>query len=149
MFFSHILCFNSNYVDKIASFHAVAMATARIIVREPVRAGKCQAERGWRAQSAFSLQPGMALHHILQPQVCPRPPFCAPRWECGNAAISKSCPGWLSSEENFLGHELESESNEDLCTSPTALEMLSISPVVTPCAPALPQRQARCSEEVG
>lgn len=146
MFFSPMLCFNSNDVDKkIPNNPSMLSLWLRLgSLCGSLQAGKCQAERGWRARCSYFLQPGTVLGHVLQPQVCPRPPFhphLIGKWKRCNCKIF--C--WLARhEENFPGHELESK--KDLCTSPPrrCYQRCHNTRSLT-----LPQRLACCSAEIG
>lgn len=122
MFFSHILCFNSNYVDKQASFHAVAMATAGIIVREPV-SRKMPSGEGVVSPALLLLAARVGPSTTNSSRKFARghlPTLHHPRgmgtWK--HCCCEVFC--WLAQrEQDFPGHELESvRAKEDLCTSP-------------------------------
>lgn len=89
LFFSHILCFNSNYVDKKASFHAVTMATARIIVREPASRKMLGGEGAASpsvAPSRSRVRPSAASsgHKFVRGHLS-----IPTQWERGNTAIAE------------------------------------------------------------
>ena len=76
------------------------MATDWLIVREPASRKTPSEERAgaWRS----FLQLGTALHHVLQPQVCLRPPFLSHPMGMWKHCSCEVC--WLAHhEEDFLG----------------------------------------------
>lgn len=141
MFFSYILCFKLCRQKKPPSMPLLWLQLRSLC--GSLRAGKHQAKGGWRAQRSFFLQPGMTLHRVLWSQGCPRPLPSPPdgTQECCDCKVF--C--WLAQhEENFLGHELESQ--EVLCTSPPR-RCYQHCPNTH--ASALPQRQATGAMEKG
>lgn len=114
LFFSHIFCFNLCRQKK-ASFHAVAMATARIIVQEPVNRKRPSGE-GAASPALPLLAAGDGADASSGRKFVQGHPSVPSRWDCGNCHCEMS--RWLAQcEENFPGHEFERESEEELCTS--------------------------------
>lgn len=95
LFFSHILCFNSNYVDKKASFHAVTMATAQIIVREPA-SRKMLGGEGAASPSVAPSRSGVRPSAASSGHKFVRGHLSIPtQWERGNTAIAEPSAAWL------------------------------------------------------
>lgn len=104
LFFSHIFCFNLCRQKK-ASFHAVAMATARIIVQEPVNRKRPSGE-GAASPALPLLAAGDGADASSGRKFVQGHPSVPSRWDCGNCAIAKCPAGWLSVRRTSRGMSL-------------------------------------------